>query len=368
MGKDKQTIFLQVLVALTFSACQASAVLFYSTADPEYNATPPSGTLAGSGWELQGYWGDFLGTPVSARHFLTARHVGGVVGDTFLFQGHSYRTTAVFDDPSSDLRLWQVDAAFPAYAPLYSRSDEVGRKLVVFGRGTQRGLDVSVTAHGALRLRGWQWGTADGRLRWGENQVDSVVNGEAGSGDLLKVLFHTGGGANEAHLSGGDSGGAVFVQDGATWKLAGINYGAEGLYSLSKGGPGFDAALFDQGGVYNAQGTNWVLIPYAPFARPGAFYATRVSPHVAWIQSIVAQTNVQGSVALQSASNPAGVYTDETEAQTDVAAGTITIAVPSTSRFYRMVSAAPTTITRVTVSARSLILSFVVSPTLNSEP
>jgi hypothetical protein len=350
-------------------AAPVHAVLFYSTADPNYNTTAPAGALADSGWALQGLWGVFLGTPVAPRYFLTARHIGGTVGDPFLFQGASYVTTAFFDDFTSDLRLWQVDAPFPAYAQVYSRSDEVGHRLVVFGRGTQRGTDVVVTAPGGTRLRGWRWGAADLRLRWGENQVDSITDGDAlmghpgqsTVGDLLKALFDADAGANEAHLSNGDSAGAVFLHDGTAWKLAGINFAADGLYSLSRSGPGFNAALFDQGGLYTTEGTNWVFTPFSPVPRPGAFYATRISAHGAWIQSVISRPIVEGPVALQSSPAPAGIYCEEPQAQVDAVAGTVTIPIPTEARFYRLSASAPTTISRVTVRNSNLVLSFSLS-------
>src|SRR5437763_13867716 len=85
----------------------AVAVLFYATADPAHNTNAPTGALTNSGWQYQGAWGPYLGTPVAARYFVTASHVGGAVGDVFHFRGIDYPTTALFDDPNSDLRLWR---------------------------------------------------------------------------------------------------------------------------------------------------------------------------------------------------------------------------------------------------------------------
>src|SRR6266852_1865597 len=65
----------------------AVAVLFYSTADPAHNTTAPTGVLTNSGWQYQGLWGAYLGTPIAPKYFITAAHVGGSVGDRFRFRG-----------------------------------------------------------------------------------------------------------------------------------------------------------------------------------------------------------------------------------------------------------------------------------------
>src|SRR6185503_15336483 len=113
---------------------------------------------------------------------------------------------------------------FPSYAPLYTKSDEPGKHLVVIGRGTQRGTEIFLNS----TLRGWNWGTSDQVRRWGENDVTSIVpfNGH----DLVYATFDQAATPNESHLSNGDSGGAVFLDDGGVWKLAGISYSVDDLY------------------------------------------------------------------------------------------------------------------------------------------
>jgi hypothetical protein len=97
--------------------------------------------------------------------------------------------------------------------------------------------------------------------RWGTNTVTAIVNGDTifpsggiggGTiGDLLKCAFDASAGADEAHLSAGDSGGGVFVKQGPVWKLAGINYAVDGPYNTSASGPGFMAAIFGEA-IYGA--------------------------------------------------------------------------------------------------------------------
>ena len=119
-------MFAASAVLLMLMAAASPAVLLKSSGDPFFNTTPPTGALANSGWELQGQWGSMLGTPIAAQYFIAARHVGGSVGGTFIFQGTAYTTTAYFDDANTDLRIWKVNGVFPFWAPLYSTADEQG--------------------------------------------------------------------------------------------------------------------------------------------------------------------------------------------------------------------------------------------------
>ncbi len=270
---------------LLLSLCPAEAVLFYYTGDTNYNTTAPTTrALTNSGWQYEGAWGGFLGTVISSNCFITAQHVGGSVGQSFIFQGLAYPTVAAYEDTQSDLRILRVAGQFPTNAPLYMRRNERGKSLVVIGRGTERGVEVRVKN----RLKGWQWGAWTSVQRWGQNKVSSLVDGGPGIGELLSAAFNWGGGRTEAHLSGGDSGGAVFIKDGRAFKLAGINYSVDGPYNTTNSGPGFDAAIFDQRGLYrkNADGS-WTLP--ARTIVPGAFYATRISSHTNWINSVLSQ-------------------------------------------------------------------------------
>lgn len=297
------------------------AVILKGSGDPAYNTTPPTGALADSGWQFQGQWGGFLGTPVAPQYFIAAKHVGGSVGQDFVYGGVTYHTTDFWDDTNSDLRIWKVDGVFPSYASLYTQSDELGKPLVVFGRGTQRGeeifvntvrtnyttnvvnlkaLDISTkdarkefpdaTFKGGMmtvvssdvvtnaELKGWKFGPGDGVMRWGENQVIS-------SSGCLVASFDTDGGSNEAFLSGGDSSGAVFIQENGVWKLAGINYAIEGPFGLTCDDPGFYGAIFDQSGLYHGS----YLFPDDGHLKPVSFYASRISAHLPWIQSVIYQ-------------------------------------------------------------------------------
>lgn len=256
---------------ITFSL--APAVILLSTGDPTQNTTEPTGLLAGSGWQFEGSFGSFLGTPIDPHHFITVQHIG-VPSNTFVYRGANYTVLQWFDDNQSDLRIFEVAETFPAYAPLYARSDEPGRSIVVFGRGTQRGNPVLESGI----IRGWSWGTSDGVQRWGESQVDQVL------GVYLYCTFHQVAGPNEADLSTGDSGGAAFTNDNGNWKLIGIHYAVEGPFANDPGAPTFYAALFDMRGLFDST-VGYVVGGSVPVAS--GFYSIRIAQRLSWITSIV---------------------------------------------------------------------------------
>jgi len=269
---------------LMLLAGRSHAVLFVLTSNITYNTTAPTGSLTSSGWQYEGQWGSFLGTPIAPRFFLAAKHVGGTMGQVFVLNGFTYHTVAFSDCPNCDLRVWQVAETFPLYAPLYTASNDVGRLCTVFGRGTQRGDAVVVDG----QLKGWKWGASDGVERWGENIVVNVHT-DASIGELLQATFDRDGLTNECHLSVGDSSGGLFIQDGSTWKLAGIHYSVDGPFSLdATTNTQFDGVIMDMGGIWFRIGPgSWGGYVDDPTDYPSSFYSTRVSSHVDWINSVI---------------------------------------------------------------------------------
>jgi hypothetical protein len=301
-----------VTLALWLTATvELRSVIFVGTDNPDFNTSPPAGALQNSGWQWQGNWRGFGGTPIASNLFLTAQHVGGTVGERFLFQGRWYPTLASFADSRSDLVIWKVCGQFPTIAPLYEGNAEVGAACVVFGHGLRRGAAVSVAAGANPGLRGWRWGPHDGRLRWGENQIAGIETGSP-AGPQLKALFDQGAGPNEAMLAGGDSGSGLFIRDAGQWKLAGVNFSVDGPFRQVGSADTFLAALFDKRGLEEAaSGTLWNLVPDDAVPAPAAFYATRVAARLGWIRSVIAaEAAPETSPTVETAARADGPYTE----------------------------------------------------------
>lgn len=289
---------LRTCLLLALSVCallvtpRTDAVVLYATGSTTANTTEPTGPLADSGWQYEGTFGSVLGTPIAPQYFLSAKHVG-MADSVIVFRGQSYTVANGFTEPTGDLQMWRITGTFPDFAPLYAKKDEAGKSLVVIGRGTQRGGEVYLNSV----LKGWAPGAGDAVQRWGQNTAALVFEYGADN-DLIVADFDQDGGPNEAHLTSGDSGGAIFMQDGAVWKLAGINFAVDTV--LRNDGPGIytvvQAPLFDCRGYFYISSVNPTVYTEITGAAPvpTSFYASRISKKLPWIYSI---TDPAGSLA-----------------------------------------------------------------------
>lgn len=364
--------FCRFFVALLLCCgADVSAVVYLGTDDPNHNTSAPDGELAQSGWQYLGRWVNFVGTVIGPHHFITARHVGGVIGQRFHFRGETYATRALYEFGPNDLRIWEVCEPMPGpYAPLYSAEDEVGKSLVVFGRGGLRGEEVWLDTAEGREHRGWLVGTPDYRLRWGVNDVTEIVDyaeffesAETGELVFLRAEFDRDGEPDEAHLSSGDSGGAVFIESEEGWALAGVVFGANAAFNDTDEGDGYLATLFDGGGLYSlnqigdpirrpresnigcdnldARGDEeyeWLINEDLEEDVANNIFATRVSHYRDWIQDVLAgavEPCFEGPWAVSSV-GVGGEYRFDATQHHD--AGTRTIRVPAGggTRFIRL--------------------------------
>ena len=294
----RQTIFclfglLVATVVFWANACHCSAVIIIGSAAGN-TGTPLDAGLA-SRWNQVGDWGSYLGTPIAPNYFLTAKHIGGAVGQSITFpdDNSSYQTVATFQDPNSDLALWQISGAFPSsrIVPMYAGNVVAGVPLTIFGRGLPRTNTVVTGANwpNGTEAKGWLWGTAASARSWGTNTLDGLGDGGA-AGTQLAYDFDATGGSNEGILSIGDSGGPVFIYQSGAWGLAGINY-AVGPLAVREtiDGPTLTAALYDYGGLYLETGSpvSWQLVSATMANKPAVSYSTFLSPRSDWIEAVI---------------------------------------------------------------------------------
>ncbi len=238
-------------------------------------------------YALLGQFRGFLGTPVDATHFITAKHIGIAASDTITFtQGPNVGTYSIaswFDDAGSDLRIVRITGTFQAWVPLNGSGYETNRTATIFGRGGAGQAQVFV----GPELKGWTAAGMDGQISWGRN----VVTGTLGSNQIY-ARFEINGLPQEAGLTTGDSGGPWFAPDGqGLLRLVGISFGVTGPYAYdvagAPAGSVFEAALVDLGGLWVGYPGNQVFIPENPVYVPSVLVASRISDRIAWISTVV---------------------------------------------------------------------------------
>lgn len=288
------------------------------------NTSAPTGTLSTAGWQYEAQFGPFLATPISSDLLITAKHLGGDTSTPITFDNVSYTIDSTFDGgtgyyniPGTDLNIWKVTGTFPTYAPLYgggslTYGSEVGKNMFVVGRGVQRGEPLtlanarllsgdgttslaqsamasaaSLPDDGATDPKGWLWGANDGVQSWGTNIV-SGTSTDPMVGKLITFAFNENAGPNTAALATNDSGGGLFVDvtGNGDWRLAGINYAADGHFQGSAGGTSFDASLYDAGGLWES-GNPPTYIPDESENIPTNSYDSPISANYDAIEAVI---------------------------------------------------------------------------------
>ena len=235
-------------------------------------------------YALLGQFRGFLGTPIDATHFITAKHIGIAPTDTITFsQGANVGSYAILgwaDDAGSDLRIVQIAGTLQAWVPLNGSGYETNKTATIFGRGGAPQATVFV----GPELKGWTATAPDGQISWGRN----VVAGTVGSNQVY-ARFEINGLPQEAGLTAGDSGGPWFATDNqGLLRLIGISYAVTGPYQMdvagAPSGVPFEAALVDLGGLW-VGATNPVFVPENPVNVPSAAIASRIFDRIGWIST-----------------------------------------------------------------------------------
>lgn len=331
-----------------FIFVQLHALIFYSSPDPDYNINPTSQYL--EIWNLQGEFGNFTGTVISPYHFITVKHFEPQ--KNIFVNGIAYKVQASYDDWGSDLRICKITGKFPNHASLYEKNDEIGKNVVIFGRGVGRGSEVRLNNE----LKGWRWNNMGGQMKWGKNIVD-IISISYG-GDTLKMLFDPQKNLQDlCSLSIGDSGGGVFIQDEGVWKLAGVNYAVDSTYGFNNligdEDEVFQGAIFDEQNLYKFDGQGWYGMK--EHTSSGS-YSIRVSSRVPWIKRIIEWTYPVSEIILQSSNNPNGPFRDEVSSKNDLDNQEISMNIPQESKYIRLSASKKLKITKIIIKQDKLVV------------
>lgn len=240
----------RLLLAVTVAAACLGSTAFgvvIQTASGTGNTSAPADD---PGWATMGVRGVGTGVYLGDGWVLTASHVGAgdielsgttyaaVPGSTVQLtnSGEAGKTTL------TDLILYRLATA-PAGGggvPIATSTPASATPVTMIGSGRDRGAFTQWSVNQATTP--WTWTVVSGggdfagyqtlgtrAMRWGTNAVDGPAVWIAES-DLsppldvrcLATAFDANLGSTEAQAVYGDSGGGVFVKNGATWELAGL--------------------------------------------------------------------------------------------------------------------------------------------------
>jgi len=219
-------------VFLLAGAHPAAAVIIDS-GDGTGNTSAPSPDPGWSNVGLRGTWGAvYLGD----GWVLTANHVGA---GTVELDGISYPHLPSLvtqikngDGSTADLLVFGLASPHPPLpdVTLALTSPALGEPAILIGPGVNRGAATSWQPNPPLpqTIDGYDWG-AGSAMRWGTNEISSSVAMLVLDTMAISTEFDETASAHECQAANGDSGGALFVDNGGAWELAGILF-AVGTY------------------------------------------------------------------------------------------------------------------------------------------
>lgn len=284
---QKQCVRLAVCAVVGAASSAARGVIVWGGSGyNDSSITPAPGNLQNFEGKLDGY----TATPISSNFLICATHLAIEPTGTFVYDnGTSLPTTYTVQlvATEDDMALYEIapnsTGTFATFTQVYTGNNEVGSQIVDLGLGYTRGVPIN----NGQGNQGWYWAppAGDGAFNWGDNTVEQIVQGNPGTalgGDLLNYYFQNDPvypngvvDQNECILTVGDSGGGVFIDVNGTYELAGVNTGADAVYTDSAGKNMLYGSLYNANGYYapSGQGT-YTLVTDGAFETS---YATRLS-------------------------------------------------------------------------------------------
>lgn len=166
-------------------------------------------------------------TAIGDHWVITAGHVAGSNTQVqfVLDDGTRFDSIAIHKHPTDDIALIQFAETLPGWQQVHWDQPPIGSLMEIIGYGRT----------GTLNGTTWSFVTGYGVKRRGRNVYSTTFAGNLGGGIVGTFMvgdfdgngidtFGDGGPvSDECTYGAGDSGGAVLIQQGGVWKLAGIN-------------------------------------------------------------------------------------------------------------------------------------------------
>jgi hypothetical protein len=181
------------------------------------------------GWAHMAGTGGLSAVYIGNGWILTANHVGASnrlgIGGEHYYPITSSKVQLDTNGEPADLAMFRInrDPGLPNLA-IRSSTPSLGTDVIMVGLGRNRGDPTSACDP---PIAGWLYGPGS-LMRWGTNVVEETLL-DVGIINTVTRSFYTdfseqGGTTHESQGVLGDSGGAVFTKQGASWQLAGIQY------------------------------------------------------------------------------------------------------------------------------------------------
>jgi hypothetical protein len=211
----------RIVILLCFFATKLFAIV---DANSQTNTSDPAD---GSPWGNVGSVNSASGIYIGNGWVLTANHVGAgtITFDigTFTADGQTVRLKNP-NNSSTDMLLFHLTLT-PNLSSLTLSSSTPGINSLVDMEGFGYIAGSAEKTYTPSNYIGFDWGSQS--KSWGTNAIQSGVSTQASLGNGAVQVFsldfsQTGQTANEGQVADGDSGGAIFFKNGATWELAGM--------------------------------------------------------------------------------------------------------------------------------------------------
>lgn len=217
-GKRKAARTLAVLAGALLSLFHAPDAAAIVCADREAMPAPSNGYV--------GWWNGSSAVCIAPNWIISARHVGGEVGNLFWMRGQSYRSVEIVRHATQDIQLIRVAETLPGHHAIAS-GVQAGDLGILGGWGNTAGTAVA---------GGYDWSGAQAET-WGANLIDNA-------GTLIVIDFDDleadDSVAYESLFAVHDSGAGLFVYTGGgELQLAGVAVSVTGWNQTVVGNAAF---------------------------------------------------------------------------------------------------------------------------------